>query len=121
MLEREEKTALVMLVGVVGIVLAVHLLFGAVGRPLLVEPYSEEGPDGALVLLEGRIEEIRETSSGGHLILSVNGTTVFLPQNVAAGLELHENESVTLYGVVQTYRGAREVVVSSAADIRVLV
>ncbi|MDN7011714.1 hypothetical protein FGW20_01395 [Methanoculleus sp. FWC-SCC3] len=120
MLERQEKTALAVLVCVIGIVLAVHILFNAVGRPLVTEPYSPEVPDGALVLLEGSIEEITETSTGGHLILSVNGTTVFLPENVVAGLELHENENVTLYGVVQTYRGKREVVVASSGDIQIL-
>lgn len=120
MLEQQERTALVVLVCVVGIVLATHLLFDAVGRPLAAAPYSEEVPDGALVLLEGSVQEVRETSTGGHLILTVNGTPVFLPENVAAALELHENESVTLYGIVQTYRGKREVVVASAADIRVL-
>jgi len=120
MLERQEKTALAVLVCVVGIVLAVHLLFDAVGRPLVAAPYSEEVSDGAFVLLEGRIEEIRKTSTGGHRILTVNGTAVFLPQDVAVRLELDKNASVALYGVVQTYRGEREVVVTSAADIRVL-
>ena len=120
MLERQEKTALAVLVCVVGIVLLVHILFNAVGRPLVAEPYSPEVPDGSLVLLEGSIEGITETSSGGHLILTVNGTAVFLPENVAAGLELHQNENITLYGVVQTYRGKREVVVASSGDIQVL-
>jgi hypothetical protein len=120
MLERQEKTALAVLVCVVGIVLAAHLLFDAAGRSFFAAPYSEEVPDGSLVVLDGRIEAITETSSGGHLILTVNGTPVFLPQNVAAGLELRKDENVTLYGVVQTYRGKREVVVSSAADLRVL-
>jgi len=120
MLERQEKAALAVLVCVVGIVLAAHLLFDAVGRPLVADPYSPEVPDGALVLLEGNIEEIRTTSTGAHLILTVNGTPVFLPRNVAAALELHENENITLYGIVQTYRGEREVVVASAGDIRVL-
>jgi DNA/RNA endonuclease YhcR with UshA esterase domain len=120
MFERQEKTALAVLVCVVGIVLAVHLLFNAVGRPLFAAPYSEEVADGALVILKGRIETVTETSTGGHLILTVNGTPVFLPQNVAAGLELTKDENVTLYGVVQTYRGKREVVVPSAADLRVL-
>ena len=119
MLERQEKTALVVLVCVVGIVLGAHLLFDAVARPLAATPYSEAVPDGALVILEGGIETIKTTSTGAHLILTVNGTPVFLPENVAATLELHENENVTLYGIVQTYRGKREVVVSSAADIRV--
>ena len=76
MLERQEKTALAVLICVVGIVLAVHLLFDAVGRPLVAAPYSEEVSDGAFVLLEGRIEEIRKTSTGGHRILTVNGTLV---------------------------------------------
>lgn len=122
MLERQEKTALAVLVCVVGIVLAAHLLFDAVGRPMVAAPYSEEVPDGALVILEGRIEEVRRTSTGGHLVLTVNGTSVFLPQDVAAALELGEgeDENVTLYGIAQTYRGKREVVVSAAADVRVL-
>jgi hypothetical protein len=120
MLEWQEKTALAVLVCVVGIVLAAHLLFDAAGRSLFAAPYSEEVPDGAFVVLDGRIEAVTETSTGGHLILTVNGTPVFLPQNVAAGLELRKDENVTLYGVVQTYRGKREVVVSSAADLRVL-
>jgi len=120
MLEQQEKTALVVLVCVVGIVLAAHLLFDAVGRPMVAAPYSEEVPDGALVLLEGRVEEVRRTSTGGHLVLTVNGTSVFLPQDVAVALELGEDENVTLYGIAQTYRGKREAVVSSAADVRIV-
>ena len=119
MLEREEKAAFVMLACVVGIVLAAHMLFGAVGRQMVAEPYTPEVPDGALVLLEGRIEGIQKTSTGGHLILTVNSTMVFLPEDVAVGLELQKDENVTIYGVTQTYRGKREVVVTSAADIQV--
>lgn len=120
MLERQEKTALFVLVGVVAVVLAVHFLFGAVARPLVATPYSEEVPDGTLVVLEGGIDEIRKTTSGGHLILTINDTQVFLPQNVAAALELHENDSITLYGIAQTYRGKKEILVTSTADIQVL-
>ena len=119
MLERQEKTALFVLVCVVAVILAAHFLFGAVARPLVATPYSEEVPDGTLVVLEGTIDEIRKTASGGHQILTINDTPVFLPQNVAAALELHENESVTLYGIAQTYRGKREVMVTSTADIQV--
>jgi len=39
---------------------------------------------------------------------------------VAVALELGEDENVTLYGIAQTYRGKREVVVSSAADVRIV-
>ncbi|NQS78746.1 MAG: hypothetical protein HQQ74_08620 [Methanoculleus bourgensis] len=119
MLERQEKTALFVLVCVVAIILAAHLLFDAFAMPLVAARYSGDLPDGTLVILEGSIEEIRKTASGGHIILTVNGTTVFLPENVAAALELHENASVTLYGTVETYRGKREVVVNSPRDIQV--
>ena len=119
MLERQEKTALLVLVCVVMVVLATHLLFDAFARPLVAAPYSDEVPDGALVILEGSIEEVKKTATGGHRLLTVNGTRVFLPENVAGTLDLHENESVMLYGIVQTYRGKREVVVASAGDIRV--
>ena len=129
MLERQEKTALLVLVCVVAIILAAHLLFDAFAMPLVAARYSEDLPDGTLVILEGSIEEIRKTASGGHIILTVNGTTVFLPENVVATLELHENvvatlelhenASVTLYGTVKTYRGKREVVVNSPRDIQV--
>ncbi|NLZ29338.1 MAG: hypothetical protein GX885_01075 [Methanomicrobiales archaeon] len=119
MLEWQEKTALVVLVCVVVVVFGAHILFDAYARPLVATPYSVEVPDGALVILEGGIEEIKETATGGHLILTVNGTMVFLPENVAVALDLHENESIALYGVVQTYRGKREIVVNSPRDIDV--
>lgn len=119
MLERQEKIAIVTLVCIVGIVLATHLLFDAVGRTMVAAPYSEEVPDGALTLIEGKVDEVRRTSTGGHLVLTVNGTSVFLPQDVARTLDIGEGENVTLYGIAQTYRGKREVVVSSAADVRV--
>ncbi|NLA39389.1 MAG: hypothetical protein GX882_08485 [Methanomicrobiales archaeon] len=120
MLERQEKTALIVLVCVVVVILAAHILFDAYARPLVATPYSVEVPDGALVILDGSIEEIKKTASGGHLILTINKTTVFLPENVAATLELRENASVTLYGTVQTYRGKREIVVNSPGDIQVI-
>ncbi len=119
MLERQEKIALLMLVGVVAVIFAAHLLFDAFAMPLVAAPYSEDLPDGTLAVIGGRIEEIKATATGGHLILTVNGTMIFLPENVAATLEFSENESVTLYGTVQTYRGKREVVVNSARDIQV--
>jgi DNA/RNA endonuclease YhcR with UshA esterase domain len=119
MLERQEKTALFILVCVVVVILTAHLLFDAFAMPLVAAPYSADVPDGTLVVLDGSIEEIRKTATGGHLILTVNGTTVFLPDNVAAALELHENGSVMLYGTVETYRGKREIVVNSPGDLQV--
>lgn len=117
MLEWQEKTALAVLVCVVVVIFATHLLFDAYARPLLATQYSMEVPDGTLVIMEGNVEEIRKTATGGHLILTIGETTVFLPENVASRLDLDKTENITLYGVVQTYRGKREVVVNSPGDV----
>ncbi len=120
MLERQERTALILLVSVVAVVLAAHLLLDTFAKPLTASPYSETVDDGTLVILEGSVETVSSTQTGGHLLLSVAGVPVFIPAGSAAGLDLREGDSVSAYGIVQTYRGKREVVVNSPGDIRVL-
>ncbi len=120
MLEPQERTALLLLIGVVAAVLTAHLVLEAYVRPLAASPFSTSSTDGELVSLEGRIEALSATASGGHLLLTVAGVPVFVPAPVAASLDLHENDSVALYGVVQTYRGKKEIVVESPGDIRIL-
>jgi hypothetical protein len=118
MLERQERTALILLVAVTGTVLGAHLIFSAVAEPYFASPFSNTSRDGDLVILEGRVEELRVTAAGGHLMLEVAGVPVFIPGSVASGLDLHRNDSVVLRGVVQTYRGKKEIVVESPGDVR---
>ncbi|RXE56773.1 hypothetical protein ABH15_00955 [Methanoculleus taiwanensis] len=120
MLERQERTALILLVLVVTIVLAAHLLLDTVAKPLVAAPYSETVEDGTLVMLEGSVDAVSVTRTGGHLLLSVAGVPVFVPAGSATGLDLHEGDPVFIYGTVQTYRGEKEVVVNSPGDIRIL-
>ncbi|KUG19317.1 MAG: hypothetical protein KO206_01105 [Methanomicrobiaceae archaeon] len=120
MLERQERTALILLAGVVIALCAAHLVLESLSRPVFARPYSGDADDGDLVFLEGQVDQVRLTASGGHLILEVAGVPVFVPESVAAGIEVRENDLVRLYGLAQTYRGNREIVVRSPGDIWVL-
>jgi DNA/RNA endonuclease YhcR with UshA esterase domain len=50
----------------------------------------------------------------------MDNITIFVPAQVAQDRTLLKGDSISLYGVVQTYRGKKEVVVSSGKDITVV-
>ncbi|MDN7024921.1 hypothetical protein FGU65_08475 [Methanoculleus sp. FWC-SCC1] len=120
MLERQERKALFLLIGVVAVVLAAHLLLDAFAKPIAASPYSEAAEDGALVILEGPIETMTVTKTGGHLLLTVAGVPIFVPADVAGGIDVRQGDLITLYGTLQTYQGKKEIVVHSPGDIRIL-
>jgi DNA/RNA endonuclease YhcR with UshA esterase domain len=117
MLLRQERIALLLLCGVTAAVLAASVILTNFDKADLASEYTTLSAEGALVHLQGQIEEIHTTKTGGHITASVNGTSVFIPADVAGKITLHPGEKVSLYGVVQTFRGEREVVVSSPGDI----
>jgi DNA/RNA endonuclease YhcR with UshA esterase domain len=45
--------------------------------------------------------------------------TIFVPVQIAQNLTLKKGDSISAYGVVQTYRGEKEIVISSVKDISV--
>ena len=117
MLLRQERIALLLLCGVTAAVLAASAILTNIDRADLASEYTPLSDEGTLVHLQGRVEEIHPTKTGGHIAVSVNGTSVFIPADVAGIIILHPGDQVSLYGIVQTYRGDREVVVSSPGDI----
>jgi DNA/RNA endonuclease YhcR with UshA esterase domain len=50
----------------------------------------------------------------------LNTTTIFIPSHIAQDLILNNGDSISVYGVVQTYRGKKEIVISSKKDIFVI-
>ena len=72
------------------------------------------------MVVEGMIDQITLTKSGGHMTVSVNNLSVFLPAQVVQGISLQKGDRISVYGIVQTYRGKKEIVVSDAEDVRVL-
>jgi DNA/RNA endonuclease YhcR with UshA esterase domain len=117
MLVRQERIAIVLLCAVSVTIIAASVILTGMDKADLASEYTPLSDEGTLVHLQGQVQEIRSTKTGGHIAATVNGTTVFIPADVAGTITLHPGDQVFLYGIVQTYRGEKEVVVNSPGDI----
>lgn len=120
MLGRQERLAVLLLSAVLIVVIVSHLALGYFGKGPFAIPYSDQANEGDLVLVNGTIDALTLTRTGGHIVISVNNVTVFLPNSVASGLEIRKGVNVSIIGEVQTYEGKREVIVQAAPDIIIL-
>jgi hypothetical protein len=121
MFERQERVAVLLLLGVMIAVVTAHLILGALGKQSFARPFTNNSADGELVIARGTIDQITTTQNGGHMNLYMNNITVFVPAQIARELTIRKGDSISLYGVVQTYRGKKEIVVSSGKDITLVV
>jgi len=112
--------AVFLLLGVIIAVISAHLVLGTLGKQPFAHPFTNNSADGELVIVKGTIDRIVYTQTGEHLNLYVNNITIFVPTQVAQELTLRKGDSISIYGVVQTYRGQKEVVVSSKKDITLI-
>jgi DNA/RNA endonuclease YhcR with UshA esterase domain len=120
MFVRQERVAVFLLVGVAVAVIVAHFVLAGLGKQPFARPFNNSSVDGDLVVVEGMIDQITLTKSGGHMTLSVNNLSVFLPAQVVQGISLQKGDRISVYGTVQTYRGKKEIVVSYADDVRIL-
>jgi DNA/RNA endonuclease YhcR with UshA esterase domain len=120
MFERQERMAIVLLVGVAIAVIVAHLVLAGLGKQQFARPFNNGSADGELVVVEGMIDQITITKSGGHMTVSMNNLSVFLPAQVVQVISLQKGDRISVYGTVQTYRGKKEIVVSDAEDVRIL-
>lgn len=118
MFGHQERTAILMLCGVAIAVIAAHLVLVCVGKAPFATQFSPQSADGSLVRLEGVIDQATVLKNGGHVILTVRNTSVFIPAAVAGGHSFVKGTNITLYGTVQTYEGKKEIVINSPEDIR---
>lgn len=120
MFERQERIAVLLLVGVAVAVIVAHIVLAGLGKQPFARPFTNTSTDGELVVVEGQIDQITLTKSGGHMTLSVNNLSIFLPAQVGQVVPLQKGDTISVYGIVQTYRGKKEIVVSGAEDVRIL-
>jgi DNA/RNA endonuclease YhcR with UshA esterase domain len=120
MFERQERIAFLLLVGVAVVVIVAHTVLAGLGKQPFARPFNNTTSDGELVVVEGQIDQITLTKSGGHMTLSVNNLSIFLPAQVGQAVPLQKGDTISVYGIVQTYRGKKEIVVSGADDVRIL-
>jgi DNA/RNA endonuclease YhcR with UshA esterase domain len=120
MLERQEDAAMVLLLGIVITVITAHLILGSFGKQPFARAFTNDSPDGELVVATGTIDRIVITQNGGHMNIYTDMLTIFVPAQTAQGLILQKGDTISIYGVVQTYRGKKEIVVNSFQDIVVI-
>jgi DNA/RNA endonuclease YhcR with UshA esterase domain len=120
MFERQERIALLLLVGVAITVIVAHFVLAGLGKQPFARPFTNTSSDGELVVVEGQIDQIALTKSGGHMTMIVNNLSIFLPAQVGQAVPLQKGDTISVYGIVQTYRGKKEIVVSGAEDVRIL-
>jgi hypothetical protein len=120
MLLQQERLAFVLLViAAIGIILG-SIFLGGIDKGTLAKDFSQAQPEGSLVRIDGIVEELRWTQTGGHLNARVEGTSVFIPSAVAKKITLRKGDRILVYGIIQTYRGEKEIVVQNAGDVKQL-
>ncbi|NMB78418.1 MAG: hypothetical protein GYA23_04915 [Methanomicrobiales archaeon] len=119
MFGRQERTALLLLIGVAALVLAAHGILTLQGKQPFAHPFTNATPDGELVFFSGTIENAATTKTGGHVILEVSNQTIFIPAPAAGDRSFFKGQRVSVFGIVETYRGKKEIVVETAGDIQV--
>jgi len=117
MFGRQERIAFLLLIAVAFVVIASHLVLDTLGKRPFTSPFTNTSADGELVYFSGTIDRLSPTKTGGHLIIEVNNISVFIQNQIASNLTLRKGENVTIIGMVQTYRGNKEIIVQSASDI----
>jgi len=120
MFERQERGAILLLLGVLCVVITAHLVLGMLGKHPFAQPFTKDSADGELVIVGGTIDQITITKNGGHMNVYLANVTLFVPAQIAQELTLQKGDSISVYGVVQTYRGKKEIVISSRKDITVI-
>ena len=90
------------------------------GKQPFAQPFTNNSADGELVFFGGTIDQMIITKNGGHMNLYIDAITIFVPAQIAQELTLQKGDSITVFGVVQTYRGKKEIVISSGKDISVI-
>jgi len=119
MFGRQERVALLLLVGVAVTVIAAHAVISMIGRQSFAHPFTCSSADGELVTVEGTVGRATILENGGHLVLQVNNISVFIPASAARNISVHKGDAILAYGIVQTYRGNKEIVVGSAEDFHI--
>jgi DNA/RNA endonuclease YhcR with UshA esterase domain len=120
MFERQERVAILLLVGVAIAVIVAHVVLAGLGKQPFARPFTTSSSDGELVVVEGQIDQITLIKNGGHMNVNVNNLSIFLPAHVVQAVSVQKGDRISVFGVVQTYRGKKEIVVSAAEDVRVI-
>jgi hypothetical protein len=117
MLGRQERLAMLLLIGVAIAVIAAHLVLTTIGKQPFASPVSVNSAEGELVYANGTVDQITLTKEGDYAIIRMGNSTVFTQSPFIRALEIQKGDRIAVYGIVQTYHGKKEIVVNSVADL----
>ena len=117
MLHPQERTAILILTGVLILLAVMSFLIESTGKEPFATPFSETLEDGTLAVLTGSVTVAANTRTGSHLMLTVNNTSVFVPGGAMDDPETTIGERVSVIGIVQTYHEKKEIIVERPEDI----
>ena len=119
MLHPQERTAILLIAGVLILLAVCSFLIESTGKEPFAAPFSETLEDGTLAVLTGTVTAAANTRTGGHLMLIVNNTSVFVPDGALEEPENAIGEGVSVIGTVHTYCGKKEIIVEYPEDIAI--
>lgn len=119
MLERAELTAGLILFSILLICGISTIILDMAGKQPFATEYSPDLSEGTLVHLKGPVQNVISLQGGKFCILKINGVSVFLSGD-AAKFRVQEGTQLSLYGLVQVYKGEKEIVVGDPQDIRII-
>ncbi|WFN34208.1 hypothetical protein L1S32_10215 [Methanogenium sp. S4BF] len=117
MLHPQERTAILILTGILIVLAGMSFVIESTGKEPFAAPFSDTLEDGTLAVLTGTVTAAANTRTGGHLMLSVDNTSVFVPDGALEDPDTVKGEVVSVIGIVQTYRGKKEIVAERPDDI----
>nr|WP_319579588.1 hypothetical protein [uncultured Methanospirillum sp.] len=121
MIERQERTALLILL-VILISCGIFAWVGeGVGKGPFARNYTSQSQEGELVSFQGIVQTVTHTATGENLILDLGGVTIFIPSPAAGMAEISQGDIIRVYGTVQIWKGKREILVKDPGDLTVLV
>lgn len=118
-LQKEEKIALVLLLMTISSLAVAYWAFGGEGAK------SDSAAANPITTVEGIITEIKETMSGGHLILELDSTStpVFIPSDKGASSfapRLNRGDRVRVRGTIEEFGGRKEISVSGSGGVELI-
>lgn len=118
-LQKEEKIALVLLLMTIASLSVAYWAFG-------VETVNSDREAAArITTVDGIVTKMRETKSGGHLILELDSTAmpVFVPSDRGASSllgRLQVGDRVRVRGTVEEFEGTNEISVSVSGGVELI-
>lgn len=128
MMQKEEKMVFVLLLMVLGSLAVAFWAFAPDdGRNdgISASPLPEKSNSGMSTLAEGLVEEIKPTKSGGHVLVTIDSTSVPIFITSQAGAEkilgeLKRGDRLWVKGMQKDYQGRDEIEVTRPSDVKII-